>query len=126
MVVPRPIVTDVELSVRPRTRVEEQRRVSRKALTLAAQIVLPDGQTLEGQTADISREGIGFFCPRHVAAGLDCTLIISIDACGTSAQLKLVGRVCHCTKQADDHFRIGMKFIRMDETTATILCAALR
>jgi hypothetical protein len=117
---------DCELSVRPRVRLEDQRRTSRKELRLSAVIHLSDGSVLEGNTADISREGIGFFGPNPLSLGTDCTLSVAINACGTDAVLKLVGRVCHCRKQSEDLFRIGMKFIRMDEQTATIICAALR
>jgi c-di-GMP-binding flagellar brake protein YcgR len=120
------LMEDVELAERPRVRIEDQRRASRKEIRLVAQIELPDASLLHGQTADISRAGIGFFSPQPIAIGGDCTLTIEIFACGTRAVLKLIGRVCHCTKQSEDCFRIGMKFIRMDEQTATILCSALR
>jgi c-di-GMP-binding flagellar brake protein YcgR len=119
------LLNDVELSERPRSPFE-LRRTSRKAMRLVAEICLPNGGILSGQTADISRSGIGFFCPERIDLGGDCTLVILISACGTDAQLKLVGRVCHCTKQSEDSYRIGMQFIRMDEQTAAILCTALR
>jgi c-di-GMP-binding flagellar brake protein YcgR len=122
----RLMLSDIELSERPRTRIEEQRRMSRKALRLVAQIRLPNDTVLHGRTADISRGGIGFFCPERIEIGRDCTLMIDIAACGTSAELKLIGRVCHCTKQSEDCYRVGMQFIRMDEATAAILCTALR
>ena len=119
------LLNDVELSERPRSPFE-LRRASRKAMRLVAEIRLPSGGILNGQTADISRSGIGFFCPERIDLGGDCTLVIPISACGTDAELKLVGRVCHCTKQSEDSYRIGMQFIRMDEQTASILCSALR
>lgn len=122
----RQVLSDIELFERPRIRIEEQRRTSRKALRLKAQIRLPDDSMLEGQTADISRAGIGFFAPQRIDIGGDCTLMIRIAACGTSAELRLVGRVAHCTKQSEDCFRVGMKFVRMDEATAAIICSALR
>ena len=122
----RHVLSDIELSERPRTRLEEQRRTSRKALRLAAQINLPDGTVLNSQVADISRGGIGFFAPRQIQIGGDCTLLIQIAACGTTAELKLIGRVCHSTKQSEDCYRVGMQFVRMDEATAAILCSALR
>ncbi len=119
------LLEDVELSERPKSPFE-QRRTSRKAMRLVAEIRLPNGTLLNGQTADISRSGIGFFCPSQLDLGGDCTLIIRISACGTDAELKLIGRVCHCTKLSEDCYRIGMQFIRMDEQTASILCSALR
>lgn len=117
---------DIELTQRPRTWTREMRGAPRRILRLTAQISLPDGSILAGQTADISREGIGFFSPRSVRPGNDCTLTVSIAACGTDAELHLIGRVCHCSKVAEDSFRVGMKFIRMDESTAAVLCAAMR
>jgi c-di-GMP-binding flagellar brake protein YcgR len=122
----RHLLNDVELSERPRSPFEDQRRASRRAMRLVAEIRLPNGNLLRGQTADISRSGIGFFCPERIDIGGDCTLMIRISACGTDAELKLIGRVCHCTKQSEDSYRIGMQFIRMDEQTAAILCTALR
>jgi c-di-GMP-binding flagellar brake protein YcgR len=119
------LLDDVELSDRPRSPFE-QRRTSRRSMRLVAEIRLPGGHTLHGTTADISRTGIGFFGPERIDIGGDCTLLIRISACGADAELKLIGRVCHCTKQSEDSYRIGMKFIRMDEQTATILCSALR
>lgn len=121
-----PRYPDIELTQRPRVGLQEQRRATRKIMRLTAQIALPDGVLLEGQTADISREGIGFFSPDRLEIGRDCTLTIDIAACGADAQLRLVGRVCHCSKVAEDRFRVGMKFIRMDEQTAAVLCAAMR
>ncbi|MFL6549624.1 MAG: PilZ domain-containing protein [Povalibacter sp.] len=117
---------DIELTERPRVGLQEQRRATRKILRLTAQITLPGGIILAGQTADVSREGIGFFSPSSIAAGHDCTLNIAIAACGATAELHLVGRVCHCSKVSEDHYRVGMKFIRMDESTAAVLCAAMR
>ena len=118
--------SDCELSARPRVRIEDQRRTSRKALRLCAIIRLSDGTVLNSHTADISREGIGFFSPVALEIDTDCTLNVPIDACGTVAVLTLVGRVVHCRKQSEDLFRIGMQFVRMDEQTAAIICAALR
>jgi hypothetical protein len=120
------VASDCELSTRPRVRLEDQRRTSRKELRLTAIIRLADGSVLNSQTADISREGIGFFAPNALDVGSDCSVSVPIDACGTVAVLKLVGRVIHCRKQSEDLFRIGMQFVRMDEQTATIVCAALR
>ena len=117
---------DVELTERPRVGLQEQRRAPRKVMRLTARIALPDGTTLVGQTADISRDGIGFFSPTGLEVGKDCTLTIDINACGAAAELRFVGRVCHCSKVAEDRFRVGMKFIRMDEQTAAVLCAAMR
>jgi hypothetical protein len=117
--------SDIELTEKPRVGFE-QRRAARKILRLTAQILLPSGSLLEGQTADISREGIGFFSPHPIAVGQDCTLSIDVSACGSSAELNLIGRVCHCSKVSEDHYRIGMKFVRMDEKTAAVLCAAMR
>lgn len=107
-------------------RAQEQRSAARKAIRLAAEIVLPNGETLMGQTADISHAGIGFFSPVPTEVGGDCTLIVRISACGVAADLKLVGRVCYCTKQEEGCYRVGMQFIRMDEQTAAILGSALR
>ena len=117
---------DIELTERPRVGLQDQRRAARKILRLTAQITLPDGTILSGQTADISREGIGFFSPGSLKAGSDCSLDIAIAACGTSAELHLLGRVCHCTKVSEDRYRVGMKFVRIDEATAAVLCAAMR
>lgn len=118
--------SDCELSARPRVRLEDHRRTSRKELRLSAIIRLNDGSVLNSHTADISRDGIGFFAPKELSVGSDCALSVPIDACGTVAVLKLVGRVVHCRKQSEELFRIGMQFIRMDEQTAAIVCAALR
>ena len=120
------VTSDCELSVRPRSRFEDQRRMSRKELRLSAIIRLSDGSVLNSLTADISRDGIGFFAPNALSIGSDCTLAVPLDACGTVAVLKLIGRVAHCRKQSEDRFRIGMQFVRMDEQTASIVCAALR
>lgn len=122
----RHVLSDIELTERPRTRFEDQRRTPRKALRLSTQIQLPNGTVLEGRTADISRGGIGFFSPERLDPGGDCTLTMQIAACGARAELRLVGRVSHCTKQAEDCYRVGMQFIRMDEPTAAILYSALR
>lgn len=117
---------DIELTERPRAGLREQRRAPRRVLRLTARIALPDGVVLTGRTADISREGIGFFSPQSVSPGNDCALDIDLEACGTRVELHLLGRVCHCSKVAEDSYRVGMKFIRMDESTAAVLCAAMR
>jgi PilZ domain len=106
-------------------RVEDHRRTSRRELRLSAIICLPDGSLLNSHTADISRDGIGFFAPHALVVGGDCTLSVPIDACGSAVVLKLVGRVVYCRKQEEEYFRVGMQFIRMDEHTAAIMHSAL-
>jgi len=113
---------DMAVAVRP----DEQRKTPRKELRLSAIVRLSDGTLLNSHTADVSRDGIGFFAPHALRVDTDCTLSVPIEACGTVALLKLVGRVVHCRKHSEDLFRIGVRFVRMDEETASILIAALR
>jgi PilZ domain len=119
------LAADRERPAAPEVRVEEQRRSSRKELRLSSIIHLSDGSVLNSHTADISRDGVGFFAPNELTVGSDCTIAVPLDACGTVALLKCVGRVVHCRKHSDELFRIGMRFLRMDEQTASIIRAAL-
>ena len=117
---------ELELEAAIAARSLEQRRTPRKELRLSTIVRLSDGTILNSHTADVSRDGIGFFAPHALKVDSECTLSVPIDACGTVALLRLVGRVVHCRQQSEDQFRIGVRFVRMDEETASILHAALR
>jgi c-di-GMP-binding flagellar brake protein YcgR len=114
-----------ETSISPAANSSDRRRNSRKEIRLSASIHLPDGTILHGHTADVSPEGIGFVAPRALPQGHDCTLHVVLDACGSTTTLQLIGTICHCRKESETAFRIGMQFIRMDESAAAIIRAAL-
>ncbi|MCI3953065.1 MAG: PilZ domain [Burkholderiales bacterium] len=117
---------DLEMTARHRAHWEELRRAQRKLLRLTAQVELPNGQSLVGHTVDISREGVGFRAPFSLDVDEQCTLILTLDTCGVQTLLTLVGRIRHCTREAEDAFRIGMQFVGTDNRAQEVLAAALR
>jgi hypothetical protein len=104
---------------------QERRIADRKVISLRAQVELPNGVVLVSHSTDISRSGIGLYSPSAVQAESECRLRIDLSACGSRAELKLVGRVCYCTEQGTDRYRIGMRFVAMESSAAQLLSSLL-
>lgn len=105
---------------------DERRTSQRKVISLQAKLHLPDGTTLDGQTADISETGIGFYSQRMLPSEQDCRLSVRLSACGTETELRLVGRICYCREQSVGKFRVGMRFIGLQTGAAELLAAMLK
>jgi hypothetical protein len=103
----------------------ERRAAERKVISLRAQVELPNGTVLTGHSTDISSTGIGLFAPSRLRADQECRVTIDLSACGTRAELNLVGRVCYCT-ETRDRYRIGMRFVGLDNKAAELLSSLLR
>ena len=103
----------------------ERRVADRKVISLRAQVELPNGISLIGHSTDISRTGIGLYSPSKLQTDAECRISIDLSACGSRAELKLVGRVCYCTEQGSDRYRIGMRFVGMDLHAAQLLSSLL-
>lgn len=104
----------------------ERRVASRKVVSMVAKVQLPDGITLDGQSADISQTGIGLLSPRMLQADDECNLTIDLSVCGMDMQLRLAGRVCYCYPHGEGKFRAGMRFVSMDANSAQLLSQLLR
>jgi hypothetical protein len=105
---------------------ERERRIAeRKTISLRAQVELPNGVVLTSHSTDISRTGIGLYSPSKVRADSECRLSIDLSACGSRAELKLVGRVCYCTEHGSDRYRIGMRFVALEPQAAQLLSTLL-
>ena len=106
---------------------ERERRVAeRKVISLRAQIELPNGSVLTGQSADISRSGVAIISPSKVKADRDCRVTIDLSVCGTAKALMLTGRACYCTELAPTKFRVGMRFVGMNAHVSELLETLLR
>jgi hypothetical protein len=105
---------------------KERRAAERKVISLRAEVELPNGIVLTGHSTDISRTGIGLDSPSRLQADQECRLSIDLTACGAHAEIKLVGRVCYCTEQSRDRYRIGMRFVGLDNKAAELLSSLFR
>jgi c-di-GMP-binding flagellar brake protein YcgR len=100
----------------------DERRISeRKVVSLRARVELPDRTVLDGQTVDISKTGVGLYAPRQLQTDQDCQLTIELSVFGEDLALKLRGRICYCTEQAQGRFRTGMRFVGIEPGDAKLL-----
>jgi len=111
-----PVATDVEWANR--------RRTARKIMRFKALVLLPDDQLLEAHTIDLSLGGACLSVPTPLVVGEECRMQMEFTACGATRSVLLVSEVCYRT-QLDDGFRIGVRFVQLDNETATFLTTLL-
>lgn len=107
----------------PDLEAEERRILPRRAILIRANVQIPGKPVLKAHAVDLSRGGLGLQSP--VAADIDEEVVVHLplDVCGERRNVVLTGRVRYCTKQADQHFRIGLQFVHLDDVTAAFVAS---
>jgi c-di-GMP-binding flagellar brake protein YcgR len=109
--------------VDPDMEADERRIQPRRAMLIRADVQIPGKSMLKAHAVDLSRGGLGLQSP--IAADLDQEIVVNLplDVCGEQRIVVLTGRVRYCTKQSDQHFRIGLQFVHLDTATAAFVAA---
>lgn len=99
---------------------ENRRRSARRSLRFKALVLLPDDQLLEAHTIDISLGGACLSVPTPLIVGEECRMQMEFTACGETRSVLLISEVCYRT-EVDGAFRIGVRFVGLDEDTSRFL-----
>jgi c-di-GMP-binding flagellar brake protein YcgR len=102
-----------------------RRGSDRKVVRLRASVSLPGDRTFEAHTVDISSGGACIVAPYQLTAGQQCVIHLELSACGSDHKMQLVGRVCYCNRSGTSQFRVGMRFVQLDDTAASFVAAIL-
>jgi hypothetical protein len=103
--------------------VEERRDERRHTMLVRANIEIPEQLSLQGHAVDLSRGGMGVQVPMNVRVGEGVKVTLPLEVCGERRTLVLMGSVCYCKKQSEQHFRIGLQFVHMDDDVAAFINA---
>lgn len=102
---------------------DERRGHIRRAFLILADVQIPGNPPLKAHTVNLSSGGLGLLSPVAVVIDQEVVVNIPFDVCGEQRSVVITGRVCYCTKQTDQHFRIGLQFVRQDADTAAFIAA---
>jgi len=107
----------------PDIEADERRILPRHAILIRADVQIPGKPLMKAHAVDLSRGGLGLQSP--VAADIDQEVVVNLplDVCGEQRTVVLIGRVRYCTKQSEQHFRIGLQFVHLDTATAAFVSA---
>jgi c-di-GMP-binding flagellar brake protein YcgR len=101
-----------------------RRRTGRKIVRYKALVLLPDDQLLEAHTIDLSLGGACLSVPTPLVVGEECRMQMELSACGESRRVLLISEVCYRT-QLDDGYRVGVRFVQLDQDTESFLTMLL-
>jgi c-di-GMP-binding flagellar brake protein YcgR len=111
------------LEIDPDMEADERRILPRRAILIRADVQIPGKPLMKTHAVDLSRGGLGLQSP--VAAEIDQEIVVNLplNVCGEQRIVVLTGRVRYCTKQSEQHFRIGLQFVHLDAATAAFVTA---
>lgn len=101
----------------------ERRGTQRRAILVKADVHLPGKAPLIAHAVDVSIGGLGLLSPTAVNIDQELVVNVPFDVGGASQSITLTGRVCYCTKQADNCYRVGLQFVKLDPHTAAFVAA---
>ncbi len=102
-----------------------RRESDRKVVRLRATVSLPGDRTFEAHTVDISSGGACIVAPYQLTTGQQCVIHLELSACGSDHKIRLMGRICYCNGSGAAQFRVGMRFVQLDDTAASFIAAIL-
>jgi len=107
----------------PDMEADERRIQPRRAVLIHADVQIPGKPLMKAHAVDMSRGGLGL--QSQIAADIDQEVGVKLplDVCGEKRVVALTGRVRYCTKQADQHFRIGLQFVHLEPETIAFISA---
>lgn len=96
------------------------RQTLRKPLRCRAQVLLPTGALLQGQTTDISTGGVTIVVAEPISLGSACKMRLELFVNGSPIPFEVIGVVitCICSNQA---YRIGFRFQSLDSQQFAVL-----
>jgi len=103
--------------LQPAERRDERRRVILKR----ARVELPGTTRLSVHAVDLSRDGVGLQTTMALPVGQELKIILPLEVDGESLSIELFGQVRNCRQYSETRFRIGVQFVDLDETAASLL-----
>jgi len=102
---------------------DDRRQHERRALRVAAQVLLPNAQAFEVRMLDVSAGGAGILAPANPQKGTQFTLRVGIPKRPTgNTTVEVQVEVTHSIfSAAENGFKIGLRFVRLDPATATAI-----
>lgn len=92
----------------------------RKAVCVSATLVCRDA-VWQVQTVDLGRNGICVLAPRPFEPGSHCTVTLDVPLGGGPATVTLSLKTIYSSYAATDAFKIGGRFVALDDAHADIL-----
>jgi hypothetical protein len=86
-------------------------------------IAISPQQRLSGHAVDLSIGGLGFFSPQPLNPGHVLDVCVPFAIFGQERELNLRGEVCYCTRSTPGQYRVGLRFVRLDEDTLSFINA---
>ena len=87
----------------------DQRRNPRKPLRLKVSLGTARNGIVQGQTRDISQDGLSVIIPVSLANNMVCAVRFEVLVDGQVVRFSGHGKVIHCSLAGMEGFRIGMK-----------------
>jgi len=97
---------------------KERRTSNRRAFHAHADVSISDQHILPSHAVDISIGGIGLICSRELTQGQKIGVRFNLSACGLQRNVEIVGSVCFCLKVGEARYRVGLRFVHLDDDTA--------
>ena len=92
----------------------------RKAVRVPATLVYRDA-AWQVQTLDLGRNGICVVAPRSFEPGSHCTVTLDVPMSDGAATVTLSLKTIYSSYAATDAFKIGARFVELDDKAADIL-----
>ena len=91
------------------TKMDDQRRFSRSAVQVRAELRLPNGVLMEGQTENVSLNGMLIHTDRQLPVGHPCNAVLVLSAGEQEVRLNLAGRVARVSEA-----EVGVEFDQIE------------
>jgi c-di-GMP-binding flagellar brake protein YcgR len=105
------------------TEVDERRIQPRRAILIKADVKFPGRAVMKAQAVDLSRGGLGLQSPIAVDIDQEVAVNLPLDIFGEQRTMALTGRVRYCSRQPDQHYRIGLQFVNLNADAIAFVSA---
>ena len=99
----------------------DQRLTQRKKLFRPAKIMLAGGRSIASKTTNISASGACLMASEAIPVGTNCLINFDIDLDGVFHKINIISQVCNVSFAGLEGSRIGLRFLKFDETSAEII-----
>lgn len=102
----------------------DQRSSPRRPIRCKVKIIGPKGQTVNGESFDLSAGGIGVILDVHLSIGDVCTIMFAPFTHGSVKSVSVTGTVAYCMLNSEG-FRTGFQFMNVPASTATVIASII-
>jgi hypothetical protein len=100
---------------------EDQRQQERKVLRTRALLRIDGMEQFLVKTLDISTAGVGVACPKQLQTGQTGKIAFEIFFNGRNYSVASNARVMYCIYNSNDGFKVGLQFVNLDMTNASVI-----